>query len=315
MKQDIGIYLFYGDRVQIVDIISGGRVLPKLIFTDGKTNNVTKDPSTGEIKYSWPTSSVTSLETRDYIVHLLVEDHNLWSSPSAKRKLFIVEPNTKINFEKKRGINGYIEKGSARDDRNFENPSLDRAENHLNYNPWLRGIYDEAKNIAALDPLTVLQDGLNEDDLYDRVKAITYGDFRYSYRYIYVENNDADAIPGAYFNFLFLIGGFSCRSVRLYHLGKEYIDSEYYKNDNSKIANVSGPCVREKVIRNESEAYPIQLTLGVCDHGDYVYDRRYDSYSLVNPEHTSNFDNCDAMLYHAMYRARENIKDNWKASK
>jgi len=206
---------------------------------------------------------------------------------------------------------------------------MDRIENHLSYNPWLRGIYDEAKSISTLDPDTILGNGLNELDLNNRAETIRRGDYNcndYSYfhcpkEYLpeYLINHNGTAVPEAYFAFLFLIGGFSCRSVRLFDLGRNYLGTGHGMKFG--LAGVLGSSVRERVITGETSSYghthelsyPIQLTLGVCDHGDYVYDRRYDSYSLINPEHTSNFDNCDAMLYHAMYRARENIKENWTA--
>jgi hypothetical protein len=59
-------------------------------------------------------------------------------------------------------------------------------------------------------------------------------------------------------------------------------------------------------------SYLIQIKLGKCDHGEYVYDRRYDNYFLIGFDQTTHFNNCGEMLNHAMYRARENIKEKWK---
>ena len=206
---------------------------------------------------------------------------------------------------------------------------MDRTENHLNYNPWLRGIYDEAKNIAASDPGTVLEGGLSELDLNNRAETIRRGDYNcndYDYYHSPKEylpehliNHEAAAIPEAYFAFLFLIGGFSCRSVHLFNLGPKYITNGHGMKFG--IASVIGPCVREKVITGETssygktyeKSYPIQLILGRCDHGEYVYDRRYDSYSLIGVDQTTYFNNCEEMLNHAMYRARKNIEENWTA--
>ncbi|MCL1929306.1 MAG: hypothetical protein FWG07_11020 [Treponema sp.] len=199
---------------------------------------------------------------------------------------------------------------------------MDMIENHLNYNPWLRGIYDEANRIAANDPGTVLEPGLSEDDLYLRAETIRYGDYKFNNTNGNRDliNNEATAVPEAYFCFLRLIGGFNCRSVQLYHLGKEYLYNDHGRN--TSIANVVGPSVREKVITGETQSYhvkfelsyPLQVTLGKCDHGEYVYDRRNDSYSLIGFDRTTNFKDCGEMLNHALYRARENIKENWKAS-
>jgi len=210
---------------------------------------------------------------------------------------------------------------------------MDRTENHLNYNPWLRGIYDEARGIAELElstrpkgkvskvPGTILEDGLSELDLNCIAETIRFGDYDYPGPMDPPKliNHEASSVPEAYFTFLFLIGGFKCRSVNLFNMGKEYLYNETGRD--KVIANVAGPGVRERVItgrassyhREFEKSYPVQLILGRCDHGEYVYDRRYDNYSLINPEHTTNFDNCGEMLHHAMYRARENIKENWTA--
>jgi hypothetical protein len=215
----------------------------------------------------------------------------------------------------------------------FKGTYMDRIENHLNYNPWLRSIYDEAKSIAALElsarkkgkvskiPGTILEDGLSEIDLNNRAQTIRYGDYDYPSpmeppRLI---NHEAASVPEAYFTFLFLIGGFSCRSVELFNLGKDFLYNEVGRD--KVIPNVAGPSVRERVVtgrassyhREFEKSYPIQLILGRCDHGEYFYDRRYDNYSLIGFDKTSPFNNCEEMLHHAMYRARENIKENWTA--
>ena len=54
---------------------------------------------------------------------------------------------------------------------------MDRMENHLNHNPWLHGIYAEAKSIAAIDPNTVLEAGLSELDLNNRAETLRRGDY------------------------------------------------------------------------------------------------------------------------------------------
>ncbi|MCL2265924.1 MAG: hypothetical protein FWC22_07775 [Treponema sp.] len=204
---------------------------------------------------------------------------------------------------------------------------MDRIENHLNYNPWLRGINDEAKSIEALElsarpkgkVTKVLEDGLSELDLSGIAETIRFGDYRKVSpdNPLQLINHEAAAVPEAYFTFLFLIGGFKCRSVQLFNLGKEYLYHEVGRD--KAIRNVVGPCVREWVVtghassyhRSFEESYPVKIILGRCDHGEYVYDRRYDNYSLISAEHTTNFNNCEEMLRHAMYRARENIKENW----
>jgi len=208
---------------------------------------------------------------------------------------------------------------------------LERIENHLNYNPWLRGIYDEAKSIAALDRDAVLEPALSESDLSDRADVMRYGDYEYKGQADKVLiNHDANAVPEAYFSFLFLIGGFKCRSVELYHLGYDYMHIKCVRGYNDSpqkgptipIAVVEGSSVREIVttgtIHNAyseySASYPIQITLGRCDHGEYVYDRRYDGYSLIGFGNVTNFNNCGEMLNHAMYRARENIRENWTSA-
>jgi len=197
---------------------------------------------------------------------------------------------------------------------------MDTTENHLFHNPWLREIYDELKQLAASDPDTILEPGLSEDDLFIRAETIRFGDYKKNYASGENEliNNEATAVPESYFCFLRLIGGFKCRSVQLYHLGREYLYNDHGRN--TSIANVVGPSVREKVITGETQSYhvrfelsyPVQIILGSCDHGEYVYDRRYDSYHLIGFDKTTNFNGCGEMLSHAIYRARENIKENWK---
>ena len=199
---------------------------------------------------------------------------------------------------------------------------MDRTENHLNYNPWLRGIYDEARDIAAADPGTVLEPGLDELDLNNRAQTIRYGDYKYISPISDPEliNKEGTAVPEAYFSFLFLIGGFSCRSVCLFHLGKEYLYNEHGRN--RSVANVAGPSVRERVITGETQSYhvrfelsyPVQIILGKCDHGEYVFDRRYESYFLIGFDRITHFNNCGEMLSHAMSRARKNIEENWTES-
>ena len=207
---------------------------------------------------------------------------------------------------------------------------MDRIENHLNYNPWLRGINDEAKSIAAIDPNTALGAGLSELDLNNRAKTLRRGDydcndhdyFHGSKEYL-VEcliNHEATAVPEAYFAFLFLIGGFNCRSVYLFDLGAKYLANGHGMKFG--IASVIGPSVRERVITGETssygktyeKSYPIQIIPGRCDHGEYIYDRRYDSYFLIGFGRTTHFNNCGEMLNHAMYRVRKNIEENWTAS-
>jgi hypothetical protein len=196
---------------------------------------------------------------------------------------------------------------------------MDKTENHLNYNPWLRGIYDEAKGIAASDKGTVLEPGLSELDLNSRAEVIRRGDFKFTSPLsepVQI-NNEATAVPEAYFSFLYIIGGFKCRSVQLYHLGGEYLYNDHGRT--SIIANVEGPSVRERVVTGKASSYhrefdlsyPIQIILGRCDHGEYVYDRRYDSYFLARNNGDTYFNNCGDMLSHAMYRVRENIKEKW----
>ncbi|MDR0290358.1 MAG: hypothetical protein LBI06_05420 [Treponema sp.] len=195
---------------------------------------------------------------------------------------------------------------------------MDKTENHLYYNPWLCGIYDEAKRLAADDTGTVLEAGLSELDLNNRAEVIRKGDRNNSNDTV---NTDATAVPEAYFSFLYLIGGFKCRSVQLYHLGNEYLRNEHGRS--FYVANVVGPSVREKVVTGKASSYgleyelsyPIQIILGRCDHGEYVYDRRYDSYFLVGFDQTTHFNNCGEMVSHAMYRARKNIEENWQQKK
>jgi len=200
---------------------------------------------------------------------------------------------------------------------------MDTIENHLFHNPWLRGIYDEVKQITASDPDTLLEPGLSKEDLYIRAETIRFGDYKknnVSGEFDLI-NNEATAIPESYFCFLHLIGGFKCRSVQLYHLGREYLYNDHGRN--TSIANVVGPSVREKVVTGETQShhvkfelsYPTQIILGRCDHGEYVYDRRYDSYFLIGYDRMTHFNSCGQMLDHAMYRARENIKEKWKAPK
>jgi len=194
-------------------------------------------------------------------------------------------------------------------------------ENHLNHNPWLRGIYDELKRITADDPGTVLEPGLSEEDLFLRAEVMRFGDFKKNNMNGEKEliNIDATAIPEAYFCFLRIIGGFNCRSVQLFHLGREYLYNDHGRN--TSIANVVGPSVRERVITGETQSYhvkfelsyPIQIILGRCDHGEYVYDRRNDNYFLIGYDRMTNFNGCGEMLNHAIFRARENIKENWTA--
>jgi len=196
---------------------------------------------------------------------------------------------------------------------------LERTENHLNNNPWLRGIYDEAKSIAALDPAgAVLKPGLSAEELFNRAEVIRNGDYEPNETGKVLVNHEATAVPEAYFTFLFLIGGFRCRSVRLYHLGSDFIrmttGSKY--GHSFSVPGVSGLSVREKVMTGRSfngseKCYPVQITLGRCDHGEYVYDRRQDNYSLIGFGQVTNFNSCADMLNHAMYRARKNIEENW----
>jgi len=201
---------------------------------------------------------------------------------------------------------------------------LERIENHLNYNPWLRGIYNEAKSIASLDTCAVLGRGLTSEELADRADVIRNGDYEVKDEQKVQINHEATAVPEPYFAFLYLIGGFSCRSVRLYDMGSDYLNKctggKY--GHSFVVPGVLGPCVREKVVINAhwggfgaEQAYPLQIALGKCDHGEYIYDRRYDSYSLVGSGDITRFNNsCGDMLNHALYRARENIKENWTLS-
>jgi len=108
-------------------------------------------------------------------------------------------------------------------------------------------------------------------------------------------------IPHTYFDFMSLIGGFDCGSVHL-----NTADFKTHSVPQFISASVNGD-TRAEANKDMMENGSVQILLGECDHGLYIFNTENDSYSLEGYGRTTPFVNCVAMLLHAIYRARANM--------
>ena len=170
---------------------------------------------------------------------------------------------------------------------------------YLDQNPWYREPYEAALQLERDIPELKLQPGFHDGGPYtymahlkDIISATGNN----------ITKNDSllgrYTIPYTYLGFLCLVGGFDYGSVHLLcrdfepHRFEVFHRPVYPGKDDS--------------ITNE-EIHRIQLRLGDCDHGVYVFDDRWNNYLLEGYGHTTYFADCIGMLMHAMWRARENF--------
>ena len=149
-----------------------------------------------------------------------------------------------------------------------------KQESYLKSHPWFSEPFEAAMHLSEDMPDLVLKPN------FSREYPTAVSDFFEncpSHRDCY--------IPHTYFDFISLIGGFDCGSVRLYTEGFEAFS----------------------VSQEANEGGPLKILLGECDHGQYIFNPENDSYYLEGYNRTTPFVNCVAMLLHAIYRAHVNV--------
>ena len=165
----------------------------------------------------------------------------------------------------------------------------DETQAYLREHPWFREPYEAAKQLERDIPELTLRPGLSDAEREKLDERIPRGDPPYCWDNTY-------STPKTYLDFLKLVGGFEFDRL---HLSGESI-GVYSSATKSRSGPTMGHMITYQV------RYPVKLRLGHCDHGDYLFDTRWNNYILVNHDRTVYFDDCIGMLLHAMWRLREN---------
>ena len=167
---------------------------------------------------------------------------------------------------------------------------MKKQQSYLAERPWFSEPYEAAMHLSEVIPDLILKPD------FSREYPVSARDF-----YEECPSQRNCYIPHTYFDFMSLIGGFDCGSVHL------------------KTADFETHCVPQftSAANNGSKQTPanndtmgngsLQLFLGECDHGLYIFNTEKDTYFLEGYGRTTPFVNCIAMLLHAIYRARTNM--------